>query len=202
MSGGREVDLIDEAHGLLAALHSPLLNGFLELWPAAGRRTAPADTAGAPIPGLRHLSEASARAAPFCTPFAATLVAAAHTLSWRRSYTEALVGADFWDNYGWAEFVGLTGFAPSERLACGLMLLGPRVSYPLHHHEAEEIYVPLSGAAHWKLGAYPWEALPPGSVIHHPSNESHAMRTDSTPLLALYLWRSENLAQKSRLDGT
>jgi len=27
------------------------------------------------------------------------------------------------------------------------------------------------------------------------------MRTRGSPLLALYLWRSDNLAQKARLDG-
>jgi len=200
MSGQRAMDLVDEAHRLLSGLESPLLSGFLELWPN-GSRAAATDSAAAAIPGLRHLAQASAQAAPFSAPFAAALAAAAPTLTWRRSYSEALVGADFWDNYGWTELVGLSGRARSEKLACGVMLLGAHVTYPLHHHEAEEMYVPLSGTADWKLGLHPWEALAPGSVIHHPSNESHAMRTGESALLALYLWRSDNLAQKSRLDA-
>jgi mannose-6-phosphate isomerase-like protein (cupin superfamily) len=194
------VDLIEEARRLLIGLKSPLVIEFLELWPTAAPRTVAVQSAVAAIPGLRHLSEASAQAAPFSASFAGTLAAAAHSLTWRRSYSQAEVGADFWDNYGWTELVGLTGPAHCDRLACGVLLLGAHVTYPLHHHEAEEIYVPLSGTADWKVGAHPWEALPPGSVIHHPRHESHAMHTGETALLAMYLWRSDNLAQKSRLD--
>jgi quercetin dioxygenase-like cupin family protein len=188
-----------EAQRLLDGLKSPLLAEFLRLWPTGAPRAALAPAAS--IPGLRHLPAATHRAPPFSAPFAGALAAAAHTLAWRRSYTPAEVGQQFWDNYGWAELVGLTGPMHCERLACGIMLLGPRVTYPLHHHEAEEMYVPLSGTADWKLGADPWEAQAPGSVIHHPSNESHAMRTGEAALLALYLWRSDNLAQKSQLDA-
>jgi quercetin dioxygenase-like cupin family protein len=193
-------DLIEEARRLLMGLKSPLVLEFLELWPTAAPRTVAA-TAVAAIPGLRHLSEASARAAPFSASFTGALAKYAHTLTWRRSYSPAEVGADFWDNYGWTELVGLTGPAHCDQLACGVLLLGPHVTYPPHHHEAEEIYVPLSGTADWKLGRHPWEALPPGNVIHHPRHESHAMRTGEAALLALYLWRSDNLAQKSRLDA-
>ena len=190
-------NLIAEARRLLAALESPLITEYLTQWPT-GALCAPAVPAA--IPGLRHLPAAADLAPAFSAPFARALKSAAPALAWRRSYTPQTVGAEFWDNYGWTEFVGLTGPAPSERLACGVMLLGPGVTYPLHHHEAEEMYVPLSGIADWKMGEQAWEALPPGSVIHHPSNASHAMRTGDAALLALYLWRSDDLAQKSQLD--
>jgi quercetin dioxygenase-like cupin family protein len=199
MNSSGVAGVVAEAQHLLAGLKSPLLAEFLRLWPLGRPRVV--DAAPASIPGLRHLPAAAHLAPSFSAPFAAALAAAAHTLTWRRSYTPAIVGAQFWDNYGWTELVGLNSPAHSERLACGIMLLGPRVTYPLHRHEAEEMYVPLSGTADWKLGAHPWEAQAPGSVIHHPSNESHAMRTGEAALLALYLWRSDNLAQKSQLDA-
>lgn len=198
MSSVAAAGVVAEAQRLLAGLKSPLLADFLRLWPTGPPRAT--DAAPASLPGLRHLPAATRRAPPFSAPFAGALAAAASALTWRRSYTQAIVGAEFWDNYGWTELVGLSSAAHSERLACGIMLLGPRVTYPLHHHEAEEMYVPLSGTADWKLGAHPWEAQAPGGVIHHPSNESHAMRTGEAALLALYLWRSDNLAQKSQLD--
>lgn len=197
MSSPGAAQLVAGAQRLLMQLDSPLPAGFLELWPVGPVR---APAAPVVIPALRHLPLAAEQAPPFSSSFAATLALVAPTLLWRRSYTAAQVGALFWDNYGWTELVGLTGPGRSEKLACGLMLLGPHMTYPLHHHEAEEIYVPLSGTADWKLGRQPWEAQVPGSVIHHPSNESHAMRTGAAVLLALYLWRSDNLAQKSRLD--
>ncbi len=89
----------------------------------------------------------------------------------------------------------------SKTLACGFLLLGPRTFYPRHRHEAEEIYLPLSGTAEWQQGDAIWREHPPGTIIHHSSEEPHAMRTHAQPLLALYLWRSANLKQKARLVG-
>jgi hypothetical protein len=80
-------------------------------------------------------------------------------------------------------------------------MLGPATHYPRHRHEAEEWYLPLSGTAAWQQGDADWRDRPPGTLIHHAGNEPHAMRTGAGPLLALYLWRSANLAQKARLDA-
>jgi hypothetical protein len=45
-----------------------------------------------------------------------------------------------------------------------------------------------------------WRDRRPGAVIHHASDEPHSMRTATEPLLAMYIWRSEQLNQKARLD--
>ena len=81
-----------------------------------------------------------------------------------------------------------------------MLVLGPGITYPPHHHEAQEIYVPLSGVAEWRHGGLPFAQVQPGALIQHASNESHAMQTLAEPLVALYLWRSSDLAQKSQLD--
>jgi quercetin dioxygenase-like cupin family protein len=60
----------------------------------------------------------------------------------------------------------------------------------------------VSGTAAWQGGDGIWRNEPPGAVIVHERNEPHAMRTASEPLLALYVWRSAQLDQKSRLDPT
>ena len=88
----------------------------------------------------------------------------------------------------------------SRRLAVGFLLLGPDVAYPLHSHEAEEIYLVLSGTAAWRRGGEPWRDEAPGALIHHPSRAPHAMRTEREPLLALYAWRGGDLAQKSTIE--
>ena len=50
------------------------------------------------------------------------------------------------------ELVGPLGPAPSERLACGILILGPRTLYPPHRHEAYEVYVPADrGTAMWEM---------------------------------------------------
>ena len=189
--------LLAQAHLLLTALHSPELTPFLNEWPHPSERRSSAPSA---VPALRWLPQVKEAAPPFSAAFVDALAAAAPSLAWQRSYSPAAVGATFFDNYGWTEMIGLTGPTRSEHLACGVLLLGPHLIYPPHRHEAEEIYVPLSGTAEWRDGNDEWRERPPGSVIHHASYQPHAMRTAQAPMLALYLWRSDNLAQKSRLD--
>jgi quercetin dioxygenase-like cupin family protein len=189
---------LDEmARELLEKMHSPALQPFLSEWPEpAARRASQASS----LPVLRNLPQIRAGAPPFSAALVDALAGIAASLAWRRSYSSPSVSAQFLDNYGWTEFVGLTGPLPGKRLACGVLLLGPDTTYPAHHHEAEEIYVPLSGRAAWKQGGGDWREQNPGTVIHHAPHEPHAMRTGSSPLLALYVWRTDNLAQKSQLD--
>ena len=189
---------LDEmAHELLEKMHSPALQPFLSEWPQpSARRRSQASS----LPVLRYLPKLRANAPPFSAVLVDALTEKAPTLAWRRSYASPSVSEHFLDNYGWTEFVGLTGPLAGKRLACGVLLLGPDTTYPAHHHEAEEIYVPLSGMAAWKQGGGDGREQNPGTVIHHAPYESHAMRTGSSPLLALYLWRSDHLAQKSQLD--
>jgi Dimethlysulfonioproprionate lyase len=194
---GPMTDLLDQARALLTDLHAPELTAFLKEWPVASEpRTVPASS----VPVLSWLPNIQRSAPAFSAPLVNTLVGTAASLAWRRSYSPAAVGAQFYENYGWTEFAGLTGPTPSKRLACGVLLLGPHVTYPPHRHEADEIYVPLAGTAAWKHGDEGWHERVPGSVIHHASYVPHAMQTGREPLLALYLWRSENLAQGSQLD--
>jgi quercetin dioxygenase-like cupin family protein len=191
-------DLMAQARVLLTNLHARDLAPFLEEWPSASERR---DVPPSSVPVLRWLAHIRQFAPTSAATLVKALVAAAPTLAWRRSYSPAAVGAQFYENYGWTEFAGLTGPMPSKHLACGVLLLGPHVTYPPHRHEADEIYVPLAGTAAWRHGTGPWRERVPGSVIHHARHEPHAMRTGQEPLLALYLWRSENLDQGSRLDA-
>ncbi len=190
---------VARAHDFLTGLHTPELAAFLDEWPAVLQ---PRLVVPSAVPVIRWLSDVPVGAPESSAKLVSALVAAAHILAWQRSYSAAEVDAAFFENYGWTELVGLTGPAASERLACGVLLLGPHVTYPSHRHEAREIYVPVVGTAAWQGGDGHWLDRSPGSVIQHAPYEPHAMRTGQSPLLALYLWRSANLAQKSRLDPT
>jgi Dimethlysulfonioproprionate lyase len=190
------MQLAADAKGLLRALLAPELAPFLDEWPASSKQRGVEPKS---LPVLRWLHEVREAAPPFSSQFINAVAEAAPRLEWRRSYSIAEVGAAFLENYGWTELMGREGPTPSEHLACGVLLLGPHVTYPPHWHEAEEIYVPLAGTAFWKCGSKGWRERQPGTVIHHARHESHAMRTGSSALLALYLWRSSNLNQKSRL---
>ena len=128
------------------------------------------------------------------------LAETATSFAWHQTYTNRDLDDEFLNNYGWSELIGLCGPLCSERLAGGFLMLGPHTLYPRHRHEAEEIYVPLAGAAAWQQGDGIWREKTPGGLIHHASREPHAMRTAAEPLLALYLWRGTGLSQPSRLD--
>lgn len=126
---------------------------------------------------------------------------AAGDLRWQQTYGAADFGAAFLNGYGWSEFVGLRGPVASERIACGVLLLAPGIVYPAHAHEAEEVYLPISGVAEWQQGEGDFAKVEVGQAIHHAAWVPHAMRTGAEPLAALYLWRGGDLAAKSVIVG-
>ena len=182
---------------LLGSLRQPVLAPFLADWPPAYSRR---EIAAAGLPVLRWLSELAGGAAPICADLVAAVCRAAPMLDWRQTYTTRDVPPAFLDDYGWSEIVGSVGPIESDRIACGFLILGPATYYPSHRHAAEELYVPLCGTAAWQQGDTAWQEWAPGTPIHHRSGQPHAMRTGTTPLLALYVWRGANLGQKARLD--
>jgi hypothetical protein len=155
-----------------------------------------------PLFCLRHLDRAAETAVDFARPLARLLAKHRQSLSWGQTYTEADFGTAFIENYGWLEVFGTRGPFANDTMAGGLLILGPNLLYPDHHHIAEEIYIPLTGGAEWRMGDEAFRTRAAGEVIHHASNVSHAMRTGGDPLLALYLWRGGPLAQKSTVTGT
>jgi hypothetical protein len=192
------VNIAAQIKELLQSLQEPALGDFLAEWPHNAERRAVAACA---LPVLRWLPEIAADTQAFAADLVASICHAAASLAWRQTYTAKHLDRAFLDNYGWSEIMGSRGPLASRRIACGFLLLGPSTLYPRHRHEAEEIYVPLRGTASWQQGDAVWRNRPPGTTIHHASDEPHAMRTGESPLFALYLWRSADLAQKARLDG-
>lgn len=191
-------DLLARIRALLESLQAPRLGAFLREWP---REAPPRSVTPSSLPVLRYLPALAAGAPAWAKGVTDALSRGSSQLFWGQSYPASVVGAAFLENYGWTEIAGLHGPVPSEHVAAGFLMLGPATSYPRHRHEAQEIYVPLSGTAAWQNGSGEWRDEAPGAVIIHERNEPHAMRTSSGPILALYLWRSENLDQKSRIDA-
>jgi mannose-6-phosphate isomerase-like protein (cupin superfamily) len=151
---------------------------------------------------LAHLGRAARIASDEAKPIARLLDARCHDFRWGQTYTSADFGQQFIDNYGWLEVFGTRGHFENRKVAGGFLLLGPGIVYPDHHHVAEEIYVPLTGSADWRMGDSAFRRREAGEIIHHASNVSHAMRTREEPLLALYLWRGGPLAARSTVTGT
>jgi hypothetical protein len=145
---------------------------------------------------------AAVKAAGKQTAFMVNMLAPlADHLTWDQTYSAEDIGAEFLGKYGWTEFIGLRGPIASDRMACGVLFLGPQIEYPRHSHEAEEVYVPLTGQTLWQRDDQDWAYRAAGLPIYHASGMPHAMRTESVLLLALYLWRGGNLVQKSRIES-
>jgi hypothetical protein len=211
LSDGVLTGLALKARGLLCSLDEPSLAPFLADWPghdwpdmsdsppaASGSRVQGVESVSM-LPVLRCLPEFAADQSGFGAPLVADLCLNHQLLMWRQTYAAGEVGDAFLRNYGYAEIVGMKSI-PSRRIACGFLILGPSTLYPRHRHEAEEIYIPLRGTARWEQSDAVWRERRPGAVIHHASDEPHSMQTGAQPLLALYIWRSERLNQKARLD--
>jgi hypothetical protein len=191
------IDIAARIKQLLESLQAPALDPFLADWPQTERQRS---VVASDLPVLRYLAQIACDRDAFGIDLVAAVCRAAPSMAWRQTYTANDLDAAFLDNYGWCEILGATGPLVSEQIACGLLILGPSTHYPRHRHEAEEVYLPLSGTAAWQQGDAVWRERSPGTPIHHASDEPHAMRTGAGPLLALYLWRSADLAQKARLD--
>ena len=88
---------------------------------------------------------------------------ASRRLQWRQNPN--YVGADFLDGYAYCELVGPRGHLQHADVALGLLLLGPRVTYPEHAHPAAEIYGVVAGRAEWLQGDRIWRRRTPGELI-------------------------------------
>jgi mannose-6-phosphate isomerase-like protein (cupin superfamily) len=155
-----------------------------------------------PLPCLAHLDRAAELAPPQARRLTVLLAEHRHEFQWGQTYTAADFGRQFIDNYGWLEVLGTRGHFANNNMAGGFLILGPDILYPDHHHIAEEIYIPLTGGAEWRMDDKPFRRREAGEVIYHASGVNHAMRTGDVPLLALYLWRGGPLAERSTVTGT
>ena len=196
-------DIYARLRSLLADL-ADLLAGLAIPCPfeADGHSIAPG-SAGAqrPLPVLDWL-DATARQAPARSePIARQVAALGGALAWRQTYSRDEIGDDFLQRYGWTELVGAKGLVRNPAVSAGLLLLGPDVHYPAHHHPALEHYVPLSGTAQWYDEDLGWRAVAPLRTIVHRPNVRHAIRTGEAPLLAYFHWSGAGVDDRARLSG-
>lgn len=127
----------------------------------------------------RHLQRALAAISPF--------------VEWRHTYSEAEVGRDFLDRYGWFELVGPHGHFHSAKLRMTVGYWGPDLWYPWHEHGPEELYTIVSGSALTLADGEEDRRVTAGETRLHQSRQRHALQTEGQPLLAFVLWRGEGL---------
>ena len=139
------------------------------------------------FPGCRHLVRTLGLAESGPTAAVAAAIRQLQPdLAWAQNprYNAANMGAGFMDNYAWSG-LGLTG---SEKMAFGVLLLGPGVTYPPTSYESEGVFLVIGGSPDWKSGDAPWVRVEPGAVICRPYGGSEGKRPGDEPMLALYAW--------------
>jgi hypothetical protein len=115
---------------------------------------------------------------------------AADLLVWSQndSYSEAKLGFHFMKNYVFGLLTGPDATFAREAPPSGFLLLGANTEYPVHSHVPREIYLVLTPDVEWRLDGKNWFSVTPGEVIYHAPSQSHAMRTQATPMLAFAAW--------------
>ncbi len=121
---------------------------------------------------------------------------------WEQSYSKAdgLVGDAMLSGYGFTEVIGALGPFVSSKVRAGIGIWGPAIDYPPHRRQAEEVYVPLAGAAEFRLGTgkgLSVETRGVGDAVYVPSMLTHGFRTLDQPFVVLYIWQAGALRQKS-----
>ena len=107
----------------------------------------------------------------------------------------------FSGRFAYVELAGPRGIIANNAISFGLYLQQRDVVYPSHWHSAVEDYLVISGTAMWQIDDGSFIAQPPGSHIHHVSNQPHATTTREEPLLAMWFWRGDIRDSTYRIVG-
>ena len=128
------------------------------------------------------------------------IIAAKDVLEWQQSYTEADgFDADYLSRYGWFNLISPEGPYVCDSLRISVGYWGEGLYYTEHWHEPEEYYLVLAGEATFLSEGHPPNKCAPGDIIHHQSNQPHAIDMTPGPLLAMAIWRGGDLVAKSGL---
>ena len=187
-------DVLDAAR-LVHETH-PELAGF-GAWPSDLKATGLQPNR---IPAVHQVQDLAAQGTLATQALVSAIRATAHLAHWQQTYTEAEVGADFLNRYGYFELFGPTGHFHSDQLRGYIAYWGPGLSYDWHSHQAEELYLTLAGGALFRVVG---DEAPvgPGQTRLHGSWQSHAMMTTDQPILTLVLWRGEGLSDLPQMDA-
>lgn len=153
-----------------------------------GRAESRANT-GARHPALQHLDRALAGIR--CEPaLAAAIREVVPHLSWGSSYSANGPGASVSETMVWGEVAGRAGMVTDPTVRLGCFLLSPGMVYPMHGHEALEIYYVVSGEMtfeHRLENTVRMTVEAPGYSVT-PEGEAHALHAGSKPVLIVYCW--------------
>ncbi|MBT3559117.1 MAG: hypothetical protein HOC63_11525 [Rhodospirillales bacterium] len=94
----------------------------------------------------------------------------------------------FQNRFAYCSIFGSNGPLVSDKIAGGFSIQAPDIYYPPHAHQAVETYWIIGGDGDWKIGSDPWFPVESGTLIHHETGIRHAMQTNHSALLTVWLW--------------
>lgn len=191
-------ELGDAVTELLGAWRRPLRISPRELASLRGQRP-PEPAALAMLP---HLPSMAGRSVPATRRTVDAVIAAAGQLRWVQTYAaDDGFDAHYLASYGWFDFAAEAGLFAMDGARVMIGYWGPGLVYPDHSHPPDEHYLVLAGSARFRLRDDPWRTLGSGEVFHTPAGTVHAAEITDQGLIALAIWRAEDLRVRIDLGG-
>ena len=186
-------DFLDSLHAVLSAAGTAAeaRQSVARIFKALEQPRAPGSGAGTRLPVCAHLEAALATARAASAPLARVADAFARLephLAWRGRAGGPTASENFDGGHANAMLAGPGGFEERDDLWIGASLMAPHVRYPDHTHKPEETYLVLS-KGEFRQGDAPWFEPGVGGTLFNVPNITHAMRSGSAPLFAIWcLW--------------
>lgn len=120
-------------------------------------------------------------------------------LNWHRAPPNPALGR-FDRHHAFSTIVGPTDRVPSDSLMLGLMIVDRATHYPGHAHDADEVYLPLSGDAVYHVAPARPGRPRDGRYLHIPAGARHALWTGDVPELIVWAWMG-NIRGGYRIAG-
>ena len=142
-----------------------------------------------PLPVADHLKAAASSGNPATDMVLQEFKRVAPLLPWRQTagYLDVF-DSSYLDNYGYVQLIGPGSIVEHPSVRVGVGVWGPNLHYPMHSHEAEELYDVLSGEPSFTLAESPARATKPGDAVHNPPWQPHALDFGAAPTVLLYCW--------------
>ena len=115
---------------------------------------------------------------------------AVQKLNWKQTYANS-EGIDpvITEGMFTAQVFRSNGAIAEEQITVGIFLVAPNVCYPLHTHEAAEVYYCLAGSVEITHRFDPAPIhLKPEQCSVTPTGRLHALQTHEQPALLAYVW--------------
>jgi Dimethlysulfonioproprionate lyase len=111
-------------------------------------------------------------------------------LEWRRRPTyDDTASENFAEAHANTMIIGPGGLEDRRDVWLGASLMAPKVRYPDHNHEPEEVYLVLS-EGQFRQGEGEWFSPGIGGSFYNTPGIRHAMRSLEVPLLAFWVLRA------------